>query len=68
MQFTLVYTQESANLQAGSYAVIGGCWFSPEVALEEDSIGLIVFHTCDKEIKAEDDIAQPLYDLPRQLQ
>ena len=57
-----------ADLEARSYAIVGYCWLSSEVAFEEDAIGLIVLHACHKEVKTKDDTAQPVYDLTRQLQ
>ena len=56
------------DLQAGTDAVICCCWIGSEISLEQDAISLIVLHACHKEVKAEDDAAQPLNDLAWQLQ
>lgn len=55
-------------LQAGSNAVICDGWTASEVAFEDDTIGLVVLHFGHKEVKAKDDVSEPLNDLTGQLQ
>ena len=57
------------DLQSCSSSSVGlGCAAAPEVALEQNTIGLIVFHACYVEsVKAKHNVSQLLYDFLGQL-
>ena len=57
------------NLQPCSSPGIGlSCAATPEVALEQNPISLVVLHACHIEgVKAKHDIPQLLYNFPRKL-